>query len=106
MKIKEENRQASWEKMKTANVVSFFAIVFVFVITLMLFFVEIPAPNKEVFISIISYLLGTVIGGAVFYLMGYKKGNQTEIANDDHLEIHSHSRSCQDCGKTISDELH
>ena len=88
------NKKSKWEKMKTANVVAGVIIGLFGLITMFLFFVEIPEGNKDILNTTISFFMGTGVAGVVYYLFGYKR--KTESVEDD---------SCGLCGKTIGGEL-
>ena len=88
------SKKSKWEKMKTANVVSGVIIGLFGVITMLLFFVEIPSGNKDILNTTISFFMGTGVAGVVYYLFGYKK------KADD-----SDRSNCDDCGKTVGGEL-
>jgi len=99
-----EDKKAIWEKMKASNAVAVVSVACTFIVIAMLFFIEIPSSNKEIFTSIISFVMGTLLSGAVFYLFGYdggtKKNDNSAFDNFDLGEP-----SCPRCGRSVNSQL-
>lgn len=94
------DNKMKWEKMKTANVVSGVIMAVFTMIVALLFFIEIPAGNKDILNTTISFFMGTGVAGVVYFLFGWKgnKGaKQVDLFDDKDVCIH--------CNKTVGGEL-
>lgn len=58
-------------KFKTANVAAFLIILTCVVFPVLLFFVKVPAENKDILVYMLGNTTGTAMGGAMFYLFNY-----------------------------------
>tara|TARA_R110000751_G_scaffold40862_4_gene96424 strand:+ start:530 stop:838 length:309 start_codon:yes stop_codon:yes gene_type:complete len=90
-----QNKKASWEKMKTANVLGIMFGVFSFIFLFLLCFKEIPQGNVEIVSLLTGVIIGTGIGGVVSYFFNYKKDQKNYIDGD-----YNETDFCHSCGKS------
>lgn len=88
-----KKQQATWEKMKTANVVAVVIVFYVMALTAMLFFKTIPEGNKDILNTTVSFVIGTGLSAVVFYLFGYRKQDKRLDQFEEELE----EFKCKDC---------
>lgn len=96
MENKKEDKKASWEKMKTANVLGIIFALLSFAFLFTIIFKEIPDKNLQIVGLLTGLIIGAGIGGVVAYFFNYKK-------NENHfLET---EESCKTCGKAFTDNF-
>ena len=78
MEIKKEDKKASWEKMKTANVLAVIITLFCGAYVVMLSFVEVPEKNRDLVIFL-SGLFFALLAAIAHYFFNYKKKKHTKV---------------------------
>lgn len=92
-------KKAFWEKMQAANTMAVVTIIFTFILVILIMFFPIPDANKDIFISVISFVMGTLVSGVVFYLFGYDT-NKKKLQNVDNSE--TIYQNCVNCGRSTT----
>lgn len=80
-KIKIENNEnetsIKWYHAKTSNVVALLILIGFFLFGTALFIWEVPQNNQQLMTYIVG-LMGTAVGGAIYYLFQYRNSDQKD----------------------------
>jgi membrane protein YqaA with SNARE-associated domain len=66
-------KESKWYKSKTQNIFAISSLASCFILLLLLFFIEIPTSNKDVFNILTGAFFGNIIGSVTGYLFGKSK---------------------------------
>lgn len=95
----------TWEKIKAANAIGMTIVVFCLLLVILLIFFDIPSGNKEIFITIISFVFGSGFSGVVYYFFDFRHEKSPATTNT----IENYNDTCERCGQSffnpVRDEL-